>query len=126
MKVYKIRKIDDMAIQRRDAIDRCISLGEKFIEHFHKIYKNPNDINVNHWMGEMQGWLDTVKRIRLKESKDFILDGDLYDWFYTAGSSPDVIVPEMYYDELKIYDKFAMKCLNNNDVRNSIREVIKK
>lgn len=118
--------ITDMAVERRDVIDRCINLGEKFIEHFHKIYKNSNDINVNHWTGEMQGWLNTVKRIILKESKDFILDGDLYDWFYTAGSSPDVIVSEINYDKLKIYDKFAMKCLGNNNVRNSIKEVIKK
>ena len=117
-------KIIDMAMQRKDAIDRCIELGEKFIEHFHKIYKNPDDINVNHWVGEMQGWLNSVKKIKLKESKDFILKGDLYDWFYTAGSSPDAIVLEMDYNELKIYDKFAMKCLNNNNVRNSIKEVI--
>lgn len=119
-------KMVDMAMQRNDAIDRCIKLGEKFIEHFHKIYKNPSDINVNHRAGEMQGWLNSVKKIKLKESKDFILNGDLYDWFYTAGSSPDVIVPEMDHNELKIYDKFVMKCLINNNVKNSIKEVIKK
>lgn len=119
-------KIVDMAIKRSDAIDRCISLGEKFIEHFHKIYKNPDDINVSHWIGEMQGWLNSVKKLKLKESKDFILKEDLYDWFYTAGSSPDVIVPDMDRGELKIYDEFAMKCLNNNNVRNSIKEVSKK
>ena len=121
-----IYMIVDVAIKRSDVIDRFIKLGEKFIEHFHKIYKNPDDINVNHRAGEMQGWLNSVKKIKLKESNDFILDGDLYDWFYTAGSSPDAIVPEMDYTELKIYDKFAMKCLNNNNVRNSIKEVITK
>ena len=43
----ELRKLDEellneMAMSRADAIDRCISLGKKFLEHFHKVYTEPN------------------------------------------------------------------------------------
>lgn len=123
MKVYRIRKINDMALARVDAIDRCYSLGKKFIEHFHKIYKSPDDINVNHWAGEMQGWLNSVKDIRLKMDKNrSILDGELRDWFYTAGSTPESIV-SMDSEEQIAYDKFVTCCINTGDVRGSLKGV---
>lgn len=119
-------KIIDMAMSKNEAIDKCMELGEKFIEHFHKIYKNPNDVNVNYWAGEMQGWLNTVRKIKLKITKDYLNDGHLWDWFYTACSDPESVVREITPEEAKVYYRVVEKCLISNNVRNSIKEVIKK
>ena len=37
-RLMKNHRIDEMAYERNDAIDRCASLGKKFIAHFHKVY----------------------------------------------------------------------------------------
>ena len=34
----KIRVLNEMALSREIAVDRCIGLGRRFIEHFKKIY----------------------------------------------------------------------------------------
>lgn len=120
---YKITKIEDMALSRSDAMERCISLGKKFIEHFDKIYKDPNCQAVNHWTSEMQGWLNNVREIKLKTTNKTLLDGNLRDWFFTAGALPEDFMTNAIYEELEAYDKFVNLILNGKTIIEALKEI---
>ena len=112
--------INDMALSRTDAMDRCISLGKRFIEHFDKIYKNRNSQDVQHWMSEMSGWLKSVRQIKLKQTNDYILSGDLRDWFFTAGANPRDFMKNPNYEEEKTYNDFVEKLIRGNDIKSAL------
>ena len=85
----KITVLNEMALSREIAVDRCIGLGRRFIEHFKKIYDAINSNNLEfiaHWCKEMQTWLDDAKDIKLKSNNKYLSFANLYDWFFTAGS----------------------------------------
>ncbi len=115
--------LQEMALSRPDAMDRCYSLGIKFIEHFDKIYSNFQDPDVPHWEGEMQGWFDSIKRIKLKSTNKPLLDRQIIDWFFTATTFPEDIV-DMDEDEQETYDKFCTLLLTNLSVKKSIDKII--
>lgn len=113
----------DMALTRQDAIDRCISLGKKFIEHFDKIYNNRNNNAFNHWAKEMKTWLNQVKEIKLKPKNNYILNGQLRDWFFTAGAAPEDFMLNPDDKELQMYDSFCEKLLSGKDIYNALNEL---
>ena len=113
----------DMALTRQDAIDRCISLGKKFIEHFDKIYNNRNNNAFNHWAKEMKTWLNQVKEIKLKPKNNYILNGQLRDWFFTAGAAPEDFMLNSDDKELQMYDSFCEKLLSGKDIYNALNEL---
>ena len=60
-------KLNEMSYPRSEAIDRCASLGEKFIEHFEKSYIGGIDSeDLKHHCAEMQSWYDAVNRMTIK------------------------------------------------------------
>ena len=113
----------DMVLARQDAIDRCISLGKKFIEHFDKIYNNRNNNAFNHWAKEMKTWLNQVKEIKLKPKNNYILNGQLRDWFFTAGAAPEDFMLNPDDKELQMYDSFCEKLLSGKDIYNALNEL---
>ena len=113
----------DMALTRQDAIDRCISLGKKFIEHFDKIYNDRNNNAFNHWAKEMKTWLNQVKEIKLKPKNNYILNGQLRDWFFTAGAAPEDFMLNPDDKELRMYDSFCEKLLSGKDIYNTLNEL---
>ena len=113
----------DMALTRQDAIDRCISLGKKFIEHFDKIYNDRNNNAFNHWAKEMKTWLNQVKEIKLKTKNNYILNGQLRDWFFTAGAAPEDFMLNPDDKELQMYDSFCEKLLSGKDIYNALNEL---
>lgn len=103
----------DMALDRADAIDRCISLGKQFIQHFDKIYKEPKNSAVSHWMSEMRNWFGNVKAIKLKSTHEPLLNSQLHDWFLTAGAEARDFMNNPTPAEIKAYDDFALKVLSS-------------
>lgn len=88
MKIINEACLYEMAMNRTDAIDRCISLGEKFIKHFKKIYDNPDSQDIHHWSSEMQAWFNSVNNIVLKgKQKKPLSITQKVDWFFSFGSS---------------------------------------
>ena len=128
-KVFEeLNKLDDnylveMAMPRKDAIDRCISLGREFVEHFHKVYSEPNVEAVNHWVGEMRTWYSDVKMIRLKPNNKPLGITMLNDCFFTCGSDPTDIVP-MTDEELNKYEQFYIALDRGLDIVDAFREII--
>ncbi len=112
---------NDMAISRSQAMDKCMSLGECFIKHFDKIYKNPNARECNHWIAEMDAWYKAVKKITLKTTGKPMLRGELRDWFFTAGANPENFIRCATYDELKKYDDFSENILSGMSVRVALK-----
>lgn len=115
--------IKDMALSRTDAMDRCISLGKKFIEHFDKLFKEPNSNARNHWVSEMKNWYKAVKEIKLKQTNKPILDGELRDWFFTAGANPQDFMTSPTTEELSIYDAFTSKVISGNSIESALRSL---
>ncbi len=123
-----VTKLFEMVFSKTDAMDRCISLGKKFIEHFDKLYKDPKNISANHWMGEMQGWFDTIKKIVLKHSNKQLSNTQLVDWFFTAGSTFEVMleIKEPTKEDKKesdCYNNFIKRVLKTENIRESFENI---
>lgn len=118
-----VDSINDMALSRTDAMDRCISLGKKFIEHFDKVYKNPNDSARNHWLSEMNTWWKSVKEIKLKNTNKPPLNGEYRDWFFTAGANPEDFMKTPTYMESKSYDDFVNALLNGVNIESAVKRI---
>lgn len=116
----------DFVLARTDAMNRCISLGKQFIEHFDKIYSDPTNQANNHWIKEMCGWWDSVKQIKLKSTNKPILNGELRDWFFTAGANPQDFMHTATNEELSAYDSFITNVINGVSVEDAIREAFVK
>ena len=118
-----VDSVNDMALSRTDAMDRCISLGKRFIEHFDKVYKNPNDSARNHWLSEMNAWWKSVKEIKLKNTNKPPLNGEYRDWFFTAGANPEDFMKAPTYMESKSYDDFVNALLNGVNMESAVKQI---
>ena len=125
IKIYEVTKRpNEMAMSKSDAIDRCISLGTKFIEHFHKVYTNPQSESLNHWVNaEMQPWLNAIRNITLKPNNKHLLCVQISDWFLTAGSNYSDLITDCDDEELEAYDKFSLMIMSGKDVEESLAEI---
>ena len=122
-RLMKNHRIDEMAYERNDAIDRCASLGKKFIEHFHKVYLGGlNDVDFSHHCAEMQNWYEDVRSIRLKSNKKLLTIMNLSDWFFSAGAG----VEDFLYDprEVEAYDYFVDTLVTNDNVEESFNLIL--
>lgn len=100
----------EMAMERADAIDRCLGLGKRFIEHFHKIFTMGKE-NYIHHCREMQAWLDEVNSLYLKPKTKPLSVTNKYDWFFTAGSTPEYYLKDD--SEVEAYEKFVVQLQAN-------------
>ena len=114
-------KLQDMAMSRRQAMNRAMDLAPRFVEHFNKIYNNKSSIDVNHWASEMQAWLDQVLGIKLKETKKPLSLQEKMDWFFTNGSDSETLFKDQR--EAMIYDDFIDLVAVNNNVKKSLNEI---
>jgi thiamine monophosphate kinase len=87
MKIIKEQILNEMAMEGDVAVDRCYSLGLKFIQHFNKIYEYTDSLTVHHWCSEMQAWWATINRIVLRSNNKQLSYQQRLDWFYLIGSS---------------------------------------
>lgn len=113
--------LNEMALSRRDAIDRCISLGTQFKEHFNKVIKDtPYSQDYIHHCIEMNAFWTQVKRIRLKGSNKFLSSELLVDWFFSAGGSIEDDI-----DDSELYDKLISIMIYKRDilVKDAMREI---
>ena len=101
--------INEMAFSKSEAIDKCIELGEKFIQHFHKVYREgKNSDCFTHHCSEMQAWLDKCRIFKLKNTNDYLTPINLIDWFFTAGQCVDVDNGFNTDKEINIYNTITI------------------
>ena len=124
-------QLQEMEMERADAIDRCISKGKVFIEHFEKIEDREDDSTINHWTSEMFTQLADVRDIVLKHNNKLILNGNLRDWFFTAGSEPEYIMRNPTDKKLEDYDEFVtrlfskgIRSITQKDILDIINEMV--
>ena len=108
--------VNEQAMTQKDAMDRCISLGNQFIEHFDKIYNDKNEDANKRRAQEMQDWLEQVNRIKLTHNNRFIPFDKKIDWFFTAGSDADTLFDDVRESE-KFDDFFALVAVNNDVIK---------
>ena len=108
-----MNKITEMSYSRSFASDKCEERNPQFIEHFDKIYKNPTDENINHWIEEMSALWEYVKKITLKPNARPISKGEMWDWFFIGYSDPDKIFDTD--DEKVAYEDFCFTLMGSKD-----------
>lgn len=105
----------EMAMPRADAMELCISLGEKFTNHFKEIYKNgKNDIDFKHHCQELQSWYDKINEIVLKQNNKKLSKTQKIDWFFTRGSSLENIFNNDTIEDK--YEEFIFELMSSNDL----------
>lgn len=115
MKLYdyvsEAMALNEMAITRSEAIDKCYSFGKQFIEHFHKIMSEGKSADeFKHHCKEMQNFYDYVKQITLKQNNKKLPIDYLINWFFTIGSNVDEVIKEPYVD---IYEQLMIRLLQD-------------
>ncbi len=110
----------EMAMTRQDVIERCISLGKNFIEHFHKVYTMKSQ-NFVHHCREMQSWLDSINSIKFKSNLKSLSKTEKMDWFFTVGSTPDYFLKDD--EEVSAYENFVVSLLANSEL--TVAEALK-
>lgn len=113
--------ITEMALSRKDAMNRALDLSEKFVEHFDKIYNDIDNKAINHWASEMQAWINSVLKIVLKESSKPLSLQQKMDWFFTAGSDSETLFDNV--TEAEVYNDFVNLVAISNDVKSALREL---
>lgn len=108
----------EMAMERHDVIDRCISLGKRFVEHFKEIYSEPSSQVVSHWCDEMNAWYHDVSNLVLKPKSKQITIDQLVDWFFTTGSSLEILFTDS--TESDYYNELIKDLLKTDDVKISL------
>ena len=112
---------EDMAISRSDAMDKGQEWGPLFIQHFEKIYDEPDSNAVNSWIKEMANkWYNKIRSYKLKETNRPILFGDLRDWFFTACALPKDFMKNPTNEKLEAYDKFVNYLSVGQEVRQAL------
>lgn len=121
-KLYEEESLVEMALSRLDAMDRCISYGEQFCEHFNIICEEGIESdNFNHHCGELQGWYKIVCKIKTKNNNKELSNEDLVDWFFTAGANVEDVINKDY---ISIYKKFINIMLNNRNNQQLVSDII--
>ena len=116
-------KLNEMSYPRSEAIDRCASLGEKFIEHFEKSYIGGIDSeDLKHHCAEMQSWYDAVNRMTIKPRAKMLDIDQMINWFFLAGGSLEYMFHNND-DMQNAYNKFIKSLLMSDDVYNSMLKV---
>lgn len=114
--------LQEMALSRNEAIDKCIELGKQFTEHFNKLmFEGKNSDDYSHHVAEMQAWLDKVRNIKLKATNKYISNSQLSDWFFTAGQTVEDVIDFQYIDK---YEKFYILILANPNMQ--LKEILEK
>lgn len=122
LKQVNEEKLDEMAMSRADAIDKCMSLGKQFVEHFDKIYNENDEATIKHHGEEMQGFLNQILDIKLKENHKPLNEKQIYDYFITCGKLPiDLFDNET---EASVYDEFSNDLLDEDkDVLEALKRI---
>ena len=100
-------ELNEMAMSRRDAINKCLDLSKPFIEHFHRLFNDTNEDTRNHHLSEMQNWYDQVSKIKLTKTNKYLNEKNLYDWFFTGCQLMSDWFENEDGDEISRYEVFV-------------------
>lgn len=89
-------KLNEMAYERSYIIDKCGELGEMFVSHFDKCWKDDNIDTQKHHLSEMQSWYDKVVKFKFKHNNKLINTKQLFDWFFMPNA---VVATDLFDDE---------------------------
>ena len=115
-------RLSEQTLNRSEVIITCIELGNRFIEHFDKIYKNCNSTTIPHWCKEMQAWYNECRRLKFKHSKKTISKQQLSDYFLLCGSGIELLFEDE--DEQILYDEFIGQLLKRDQIYDCIIDVL--
>lgn len=118
----ELSTLNEMALTKRDAMNRCLDLSIEFVKHFDKIYNDIDNDAINHWASEMQSWLDKVLSIKLSYNNKSLSLQQKMDWFFTSGSDSETLFKDNF-TEAEVYDDFINLVAVNNNVKESLRQL---
>ena len=111
-------RITEMATTRSDAIETCINLSKKFVEHFKKGYaEGVTSPTFHHHCSEMQRWWNTVNHFVFRHNNRRISPSELIDWFFLGGSDIDTLF-DGDTQKGQVYEEFMMEMMYHRDTSN--------
>lgn len=76
----------EMAHERKDAKNKITNLSPQLIKHIVKLFVFDSPDDINHWKGEINGWLSQLFDIRLKPNNKHPDKNTLYTWLILDSS----------------------------------------
>jgi hypothetical protein len=136
MKLYEffIDKISETAIfemarSRKDAKDTITSLSPQIVHHLIKVFAFNDPQNQNHWLGEINTWLNQIDDIYLKPSNKKPDWQTLYNWIVFDSSphySPNYIDLRIKKWMAGEYKNTKLQDYSSEFVLNSILSILEK
>lgn len=87
-KLLEAMLLNEMALNRMDAMEVCMYNSRAFVKHFIYLYcayvKNSYLDFINHWKNELKGILKNILNIVLKSNKKKLTPEQVDDWFLTV------------------------------------------
>jgi hypothetical protein len=105
-------KLFEMAFERKDAIRKLDNLSYEVSQHLLKLIVFNNSNNFDHWLGELNGWLNQIDDIRLKPNNKKLREEDylkaLKEFYLENEDQVTKMIQKLknkYKDEQVIYDE---------------------
>lgn len=106
-----------------EAIEQCISMGKKFIFFFDKLFQKQKDLSLKDCITEMEELYLKASNIKLSTADSPLLFGQLHDWFFTAGATPEDFMERPTYYEQKQYYDFEIALIGCKNVSTALKSI---
>lgn len=114
--------LEESAMPRKAALDKCWNLGDQFIAHFDKIYNDNDEGTIKHHAAEMQNWLNQILNIKLRENNRGLSVEKIINYFLTRGSDAETLFKDNL-TEADAYDDFIAEVVKDWNVADALRRV---
>jgi hypothetical protein len=105
-------KLFEMAFERKDALRKLDNLSYEISKHLLKLIIFNDSNNFNHWLGELNGWLNQIDSIEIKPNMKKLREEDylkfLKEHYLENEDQVNKMVQKIkktYKDEQVIYDE---------------------
>lgn len=108
---------------RQDSIDKCITLGKRFVSAFEKWYdendkqKSTFNFLAKNMLSYMKGLYRSANKIILHTLHRKALHGEMWDWFFSAGGDFRDFLKNPTEEKIVFYDNMVTQILSGKIIR---------
>jgi hypothetical protein len=116
----------EMAYERKHALNRLDSLSHQISTHILKLIIFNNSSNFNHWLGELNSWLNQVDDIRLKPNNKKLNKQDYLKYLKELYLENEDQVQKNIQKLKKLYPNEQVSIDDSTKVTNKLNNLINK
>lgn len=128
----------EQAMNIADAESRITAISHELEVHILKLLMCPNNRNYNHWLSEVDSWLRTYNKIRLKNTNKMPTSDQVNNWARKEWLTENVYkndsdsIKDEYKDAKditytkfnKVYEKILNLSVSNNYSKNELKQIL--